>query len=169
MTNSVKTDIVQSLRVISYFWLQEENYQCSYSIIQLLNELKLDFKQKKILEELEHDFKVMSTGKYTLKDYQNIKIPKNFCDTEERKLLWISGVSIMNLFGSANFELAYSNLLEMSANWEELYVFVINNLKKQPFLNLVTEWLFTHFLMVQDLLGDEMEMLGYKVIKLKEE
>jgi len=168
MTNSIKTDVIKSLTLISYYWLEEENYQSSYSIIQLIKELTLTKKQYDMVEDLLHDFNVMSKNKYDKKFYQKITIPDEFSD-EDKKILWISGVCIMNLFASGNFELAYTHLMEMSLNWNELYTFVINNIKKQAFANEVAEWLFTHFLMAVDLLGkDDIEMLGYKVTKITE-
>lgn len=168
MTNSVKTDTIQSLITIAYYWMGEQNPQSTLSIIKLLYKLDLTTVQGKKVDDLYHDFKTFFKT-YDEKLFQEIKIPAQY-ETDEQKILWISGITIMNLFSSGNFELAYTQLMDMSLNWNELYIYVVNSLKKQPFMQEVANWLVTHFFMACDLLEkNDIELMGYRIEKIKEE
>lgn len=171
MTEQIKIDSIESLVTIAYYWIGERNPQCAYSIIKLLEKLELSKKSAKRLDDLTSDFKTFFNGINHTFDYdtfEEIDIPNNI-NSEEEKLLWISGITILNLISSGNFELGYTMLMDMSINWKELYIYVVNSLKKQPFVNMFSEWLITHFFMAYDLLGEkEMSMLGYKIIKTED-
>lgn len=165
MNNTLKNDIVSSLVSIAYYWMGEQNPQATWSTLKLLQSLELSGKTLKKVDDLESDFKTFfkTNGEEFIE--MEVVIP-NDKDTEEKKLLWIAGVSLMNLFKCGNFELAYTMLMDMSLNWESLYTSVVNTLKNQDFKNELAQWLMTHFYMACDLLGtDEINMLGYTVKK----
>ena len=167
MTNSIKTDTLQSLITIAYYWMGEQNPQSTLAIIKLLYKLDLTTIQGKKVDDLYHDFKVFFKN-YDEKLFSEIPIPERY-ETDEQKLLWIAGTTIMNLFSSGNFELAYTQLMDMSLNWNELYIYVVNSLKKQSFMNEVANWLVTHFFMSCDLLEkNDIELMGYRIEKIPE-
>lgn len=170
MTNSVKTDIIDNLVAIASFWITEDNPQSALSIINLLKKIELDSKQKKRVDDLYYDFKnILRKKNYDESKHKDIIIPEAY-DTDERKLMWVSGITIMNMFSSGNFEMAYTSLIQMSINWPELYAFVVKSMDKQPFKMQVCEWLFEHFCVLKDIVGDEdIRLLGYKIEKIEKE
>lgn len=166
ISNSVKTDVINSIISIAYYWIGEQNKQSAKAIINLLYQLKLTTVQGKKVDDLNSDFKTFFKTKDENVKFSSLKIPEKY-DTEEKKLMWVAGTTVLNLFSAGNFELGYVELIDMSADWNELYVYVINSLKKQSFKNEIADWLVMHFLMAYDLLGqEEIESLGYKITKI---
>jgi len=165
MTNSVKTDIILSLVSIAYYWMGEQNQQAAEAVTCLIKQLDVDDKMKKKISDLDKD---IHTFFHCPADYEipiHVKIPEN--KDEEHKVLWVSGVCLMNLFKSGNFELGYTMLMDMSINWNELYKSVIDTLKNNNDIkNELGSWLMAHFFMACDLLGtNEIKMLGFTVKK----
>lgn len=166
MTDTIKTDVINSLVAISYFWMGEDNPQASLSIIKMLHNIELPTVLKEKVDDLYSDFKTFFTGKYDEEVFSEIKIPEKYI-TDENKLMYIAGITILNLFSSGSFEVGYNQLIDMSVNWNDLYVYVINSLKNQKFKNEVTDWLLGHTYMAYDIIGnDDMIALGYKVTKI---
>lgn len=166
MTNSIKTDVINSLVAISYYWMGEDNPQAALSIIKLLYKIDLTTIQGKKVDDLYSDFKTFFKDKFDETNFTNIEIPKNY-KTDENKLMYIAGITILNMFSSGNFEVGYNQLIDMSVNWNELYIYVINSLKNQKFKNEITDWLLGHVYMAYDLIGEkDMLALGYKITKL---
>ena len=88
MTNIEKTEYIDKLVTIAYYWLSEENYHCSISIYKLLKKLTLNKKEKERVENLKSDIETMSKNKNILNTVEELQIPEP-CKTEEDKLLWI--------------------------------------------------------------------------------
>lgn len=161
---SVKKDIIDSIVTVAYYWMGEQNQQATISIIGMLEQIDCNPLDKKV-SDLHKDFQTFFHNPDESL-YQKIMVQG---EDEEKKLLWVAGVCVMNLFKSANFELGYTVLMDMSINWPELYSSVISTLRKQPFKDEVVMWLVTHFIMARDLVGeDEINMMGYSVKKIAE-
>lgn len=164
MKNSLKSDVVNSLVSIAYFWMGEDNSQCALSICRLLYELDLSTVQLKKVDDLYSDWKSMYSLKTPEKTIPKIVIPPEFAQTEDGKFLWVFTNTIINLFASGNFELAYANLMDVSINWEDSYTFVVMNLRKTEYWEEIYNWLMAHFFMAVDLLpDDEIKFAGYKI------
>ena len=164
ISNSVKSDVINSIISVAYYWMGEQNKSCSLSIIKLLYQLKLTTVQGKKVDDLYNDYNTIFKDNKTM--HSTLTIPKQY-DTDEKQLMWVAGTVILNLFNSGNFELGYTQLMDMAIDWNDLYVYVINSLKQQPFKNEIADWLVTHMLMAYDLLGQkEIESLGYKIQKI---
>lgn len=161
----VTNDIVPSIVSIAYYWMGEGNMQAVEAIIGLLEQLSLDEKMKKKRDDLAHDFRAFF---HQAEDYQivwHVEIPKK--DTEEQRLKWVAGVCLMNLFKAGSYEMGYTMLMIMSADWNDLYSYVVASIQNDPKIkNDLAQWLMTHFFMACDLLGmDEINMMGYTVKK----
>lgn len=170
MNNTLKDNTISNLVSIAYFWIGDENPQCALNIYKLLDKLdNLTKSQRKKIDDLYHDWNSLFSVKYHNTNFETVGIPKSYSADDDIKLLWISSQTIMNLIASANFEMGYMFLLEMSEDWNELYINVINLIKKSEFKMSFSEWLTMHFMLALDINGtSEMELAGYKIIKLEE-
>lgn len=170
MDKQLTNDTISNLVAIGYFWIGDDNPQCSLNICKLLQELNnLTKAQKKSVDDLYHDWKALFLTKYKEDKFEVIKIPKNYTSDDERKLLWISSQAIMNMIASANFEMAYMFLLEMSQEWNELYINVIDLIRKSEFKLSFSEWLTMHFMLALDINGKkDMELAGFRIEKLED-
>lgn len=163
MTSEQKTDKINEIVMIGYYWLSEDNFHCAQNINELLKQIPMNSIQKKRAQELESDIKTMAASKkFDLSLINPIKLTET---DEETKLLKVSSLSIMNLFNAGNFEMGYTFLFEMSEDWPILYQHVIEMLKKFNFKNELVKWALTHFLFAKDIAGEELSVGGYKIIK----
>ena len=171
MDKQLINDTISNLVTIGYFWIGDENPQCALNIYKLLKQLNnLTKAQQKKIDDLYHDWKSLFSVKYKEESFEIIEIPQTYKINDERKLLWISSQTIMNMIASANFEMGYMFLLEMSENWHELYINIIELIKKSEFKMSFSEWLTMHFLVALDINGSkEMELAGYKITKIGED
>lgn len=166
MTKEQKTEYIDKLVTIAYFWLSEENYGCSYSIYNLLKKLELNKKEEKRVEGLKTDTITMGKEKFKINEVKEIIIPSP-CNTDEKKLLWITLTTLMNLFNSGNFEMGYMFLMEFAETWNDVYINIIPLIKCSEFKNEIIDWAATHFFFAKDILGKEsFELYGYKIEKL---
>lgn len=165
MTESLKFDIISSIVQMGYYWMGEQNSNAVESIIGLLRQIELNGQMQKKVDDLEHDYKSFFHLQADAAIESLIDIPEG--KDEEQKLLWLSGVCIMNIFKVGDFEMAYTMLMQMSLNWNDLYRSVIGTLQKHTEIkNELAQWLMTHFFMACDLLGeDEINMMGFTVKK----
>jgi hypothetical protein len=170
MNKELKDNIISNIISIGYYWISDENPQCSINIYKLLNKLNtLTKSQRKKIDDFYHDWNALFKVKYNEKEFELINIPNNYSSNDDLKLLWISSQTIMNLIASTNYEMGYMFLLEMSQDWNELYINVIELIKKSKFKLPFSEWLIMHFLVALDINGTkDMELAGYKITKLEE-
>lgn len=170
MEKELKDNIIANIVAIGYYWVSDENPQCALNIYKLLSKLKETTKsQKKKIDDFYHDWKAVFNAKYNEKSFDIVNIPESYSADDDTKLLYISSQVIMNLIASANFEMGYMFLLEMSQDWNELYINVLELIKKSEFKMPFSEWLTMHFLVALDINGSkDMELAGYKITKLEE-
>lgn len=166
MTQAQKTEYIDKLVTIGYFWLSEENYTCPYSIYELLSNLKLNKKEKDRVEGLKTDTITMGKEKFSTNEIEKINIP-NPCNTDEKKLLWITLMTLMNLFNSGNFEMGYMFLMEFTETWKEVYINIIPLIQGSEFKDEIINWAMTHFFFAKDIINKEsFELYGYKIKKI---
>ena len=166
MNTSLKETVVSSLLGIAYFWMNGEmNPQASLSMSRLLAELDVPQKYKERVQNIQTDWDAMYAKKYKKNEIEVIKIPDDFAKTEDGKYLWVASMAIINLFNEGHLALASENLIDMSSDWNDLYVWVIGCLKNQDCRENIQEWALIHFLMAMDMMspGDELNILDIKI------
>lgn len=167
MTKEIKQNTIDNLVAVSYYWIGDENPQCSLNVCKLLMKLEdLTKSQKKKIDDLYHDWKALFSTRYKESEFEIINLPDKYVD-DEGKLLFIAVQSIMNLIGATNYEMAFMFLIEMSENWNELYINVVEAVKKSEFKLPFSEWLTMHFMLALDINGKkDMEFAGFKIEKI---
>ncbi len=164
----VRTENIDRIVMMAYYWLSEDNYNCACNLHSLLSKLKLNSQEKKKVEDLGSDIKNMATSKKVeLSLIELIDFPENIKKMgEDMKLLHVAVLSIMNLFNVGNFELGYTFLMEMADGWTELYTSILPMIKESPFKDQLVEWALTHFLFAKDIAGNAPLSIGnYVVVK----
>ena len=161
-----KTEYIDKLVTIGYFWLGEENYNCPLTIYHLLKNLELNKKEKERVDGLFSDIQSTCKRPDEIKDFKPLTIPAP-CKSEEDKLLWITLMTLSNLFNSGNFEMGYMFLMEFADSWRDVYINMIPLLRTSDFKDEIADWAMTHFFFTQDLLGkEEFNRYGYKIVKI---
>lgn len=170
MTKEIKKDIIDNLVAIAYYWQGDENANCSLNLAKMLKSLKDITKgQSKKIQDLNDDWVAFFSSRVKQSDIVLNPIPEKYNANDDLKLLYMSTQAIMNLISSTDYEMGYMFLTEMSSEWPELYINVINIIKNNEMKIPFSEWLITHTLVAFDILGKtEIEYAGYRITKLEE-
>lgn len=168
MDKQTKTNIIDSLVTVGYYWMSAENVSCALTVQDLLTKLNIKDKQlKKRIDGLKDDCHNIQMSNSSNKNFQKLSIPKEYEADEDTKLLWVTTQVLLNIFNCGDFEMGFTFLMEMSHDWQILYFNVITVLKKSQVKEELTDWLTMHFLMAADLNDSkELELAGYKIEKI---
>lgn len=159
-----KDQIVDQLVAMAYFWIGDRSYQPALTIYRWLSKLSVSTEMDEKIKGLGQDLKTLFPDEKE-SNYPEMPIPGNKT-TEDEKLLWVTATIITNTFASTNFEMAYKNMMEMCADWPELYLTILKMLRNSDAKDMITEWAAIHFLFAIDLAQDKnLSVGGYKLVK----
>ena len=88
MQRTEKTEHIDRLVTIGYFWLGEENYNCPLTIYHLLKNLELNKKEQERVDGLFSDIKSTCKRPNEIKDFKPLTIPEPCKTQEDSKVFW---------------------------------------------------------------------------------